>query len=121
MANLRAYADNVVIKLLPLPQQTTSGLLHLPQTAKASRTGTREAEVMAVGPGHHNPRGLFIKTAVRVGETVLVDALAGQDYRLDLTVPRHNKATEWVDARGEFRIVREDEILCVVEREVETS
>lgn len=113
---IRPTQDNVILKFVPRPTQTASGLL-IPQTVRESRVGTREAEVMAVGPGHTNRRGLFVPTQVKAGETVLVDALAGQNYDMDLTVPRHNKPTEWADDRGEFRIVREDEILCVVERD----
>lgn len=114
---IRPIQDNVVIRFSPRPAVTASGLLHIPQTVTESRVGTREATVLAVGPGHTNRRGLFIPTAVKVGENVLVDALAGQNYDLDLTVPRHNKPTEWADDRGEFRIVREDEILGVIERD----
>jgi chaperonin GroES len=113
---IRAYADNVVLKFLPRPKKTAGGLIHIPDTVAESRVGTREAEVMAVGPGHTTRQGKFIPTCVQVGELVLVDALAGQNYDLDLTAPRHNKPTEWADERGEMRIVREDEILCVIER-----
>lgn len=122
---IRAYQDNVIIRLEPLATTTASGL-HLPQTQATRNTGTREATVMAVGPGHYRTRkggangterGLFVPTQVQVGERVLVDALAGQDYDMDLNVPRHNKPAHWADERGEFRIVREEEILCVVERD----
>lgn len=113
---IRPTQDNVILKFLPRPTQTAGGLV-IPQTVRESRVGTREAEVLAVGPGHHKPSGLFVPTQVQVGETVLVDTLAGQNYDMDLNVPRHNKPTEWADDRGEFRIVREDEILCVVERD----
>jgi hypothetical protein len=40
---------------------------------------------------------------------------------MDLTVPRHNKPTEWSDDRGEFRIVRADEVLGVVERDSQAA
>jgi co-chaperonin GroES (HSP10) len=115
---IRAIQDNVVVKFVPRPA-VTSGGLHIPQTAGARKTGVREAEVMAVGPGHFRDSGHggFVPTSVRVGETVLVDELAGQDYRLDLNVPRHNKGAGFGDERGEFRIVREDEIHAVVERD----
>lgn len=113
----RATQDNILIKFQPRPPVTASGLIHIPQTVTESRVGTREAVVLAAGPGHTSRQGKFIPTAVKVGETVLVDALAGQNYDMDLSVPRHNKPTEWADDRGEFRIVREDEILCVVERD----
>lgn len=118
---IRPTQDNVVLRFKPRPPVTASGLIHIPQTVTESRVGTREAEVMAVGPGHTTRQGKFIPTQVKPGEVVLVDALAGQNYDMDLNVPRHNKPTEWGDERGEFRIVREDEILCVVERDEEAE
>lgn len=115
--NYRAYADNVILRFVPRETMALGGLIHLPQQVTESRTGTREAEVLAVGPGHWTRAGKWCPTEVAVGQRVLVDALAGQNYDLDLTVPRHNKPAEWGDERGEFRVVREDEILGVVERD----
>ena len=114
--NVQPYQDNVLIQFQPRPTLTASGL-HIPQTVTESRVGTREAKVLAVGPGHTTCQGKFVPTEVKAGETVLVDALAGQDYSMDLNAPRHNKATEWDAEGGPLRMVREDEILCVVERD----
>ncbi|MEI9940265.1 MAG: hypothetical protein WDO69_23855 [Pseudomonadota bacterium] len=113
---IRAIQDNVVVRFLPRPGVTAGGIL-IPQTAKRSRAGTREAEVLAVGPGHYRDsgHGAFIPTTVRVGEVVLVGEVAGQDYSLDNYRPRQNKGSGLDDARGELRIVREDEIHAVVE------
>jgi len=119
MENIRAYADNVVLRFVPRPTTALGGLIHLPQQVTESRVGTREAEVLAVGPGHWMRSGQFRQNVVQVGQRVLVDALAGQNYDLDLSVPRHNKPAEWGDERGEFRVVREDEILAVIERDAE--
>ena len=118
--NVRPYQDNVLIQFQPRAAMTASGL-HIPQTVTESRVGTREAKVIAVGPGHTERSGVFVPTQVKVGETVLVDALAGQDYSMDLSAPRHNKATEWDADGGALRMVREQEILCVVEREEEQA
>lgn len=112
---IRAYADNVIIRLEPLAKMSAGGL-HLPDTQKTRNTGTREATVLAVGPGHYEG-SRFIPTQVKAEQRVLVDALAGQNYDFDLTVPRHNKPAGWADEHGEFRIVREQEILAVIERE----
>lgn len=108
----RAYQDNVVLRFEERAKVTASGL-HLPDTRQGDKT--REAVVMAVGPGHTNRGGHLVPTSVQVGDRVVVDARAGQNYDLDLSVPRHNKPTEWADERGEFRIVREEEILAVLE------
>lgn len=114
-SSIRAIQDNVVVRFLPR-ETVTAGGIHVPQTLARRKTGTREAEVMAVGPGHYRDSGHggLVPTTVRVGEVVLVDEQAGQDYRMDLNVPRHNKGAELSD---EFRIVREDEIHAVVERD----
>ena len=117
----RAVQDNVFLRFRPRPKTTQTGLLHIPETVQESRVGVREAEVLMVGPGHWTPQGKFIPTSVKVGEIVLVDALAGQHYDLDLSVPRHNKPTEWADDKGQFRVVREDEILGVIERDAEAA
>lgn len=114
--SFRAYADNVVIALEQERTQTASGLA-IVHTASASR-GHRTARVIASGPGYTTPSGVFVPNEVRAGDRVLVDALAGQNYDLDLTVPRHNKSSEFKELfgdRGEFRIVREQEILGVLE------
>jgi hypothetical protein len=62
-----------------------------------------------------------VPNTVQPGDRVIVDARAGQNYDMDLTTPRHNKPTEFqelVGERGEFRIVREEEILAVIEEDV---
>ncbi len=120
----RAYADNVVIEIEPLEQQTASGLSIVHGSKKGARD-FRRARVVASGPGYWKLFGtatrsnrVFIPNETRVGDTVIVDALAGQDYAMDLSVPRHNKSAEFQELfgdRGEFRIVREEEILGILE------
>lgn len=116
--SFRCYQDNVVLRFVARASMTASGL-HLPDTRQGEKT--REAVVMAVGPGHRNRGGHFVATTVQVGARVLVDARAGQNYDLDLSVPRHNKPTEWADGSGEFRIVREEEILCDLGADAEAA
>lgn len=115
----RAYADNVVIELLPLETRTASGLA-LVHGSKQGARDHRRARVVASGPGYHDARDRFIANTVQVGDIVIVDAHAGQDYAMDLSVPRHNKSAEFQELfgdRGEFRIVREQEILGILEEE----
>lgn len=117
----RAYADNVILKFLPRPKMAAEGLIHIPQTVSESKVGTRQALVLASGPGYWMKSGLFCQNEVQVGQRVLVDSLAGQSYAFDLNTPRHNKPTEWTEGDGEIRIVRHDEILCVVESDAEAA
>lgn len=115
-APFRCYADNVLVELEPLPTQTASGLAIV--DSKRRTKGTRTARVIASGPGYTNRNGHFVPNEVAAGQRVLVDALAGQDYSWDLSAPRHNNKAEFESmfgARGEFRMVREQEILGVIE------
>ena len=120
---IRAYADNVVIRLEPRPTETASGIA----LVHGARTGARDhrrATVLASGPGFRDRRGFLVPNEVKPGDVVLVDALAGQDYSLDLSVPRHNKSSEFQELlgeRGEFRIVREQEILAVLEEDSQAA
>lgn len=120
---LRAYADNVIIRLEPL-EKVSAGGIHLERSRATENKGTRTAVVLASGPGHRTRRGTFIPNETRAGQRVLVDAMAGQDYSLDLEAPRSNASAQHPDAssfdsllgqKGEYRIVREDEILGVLE------
>lgn len=110
----RAYADNVVIELEP-PEKLSEVV-----TIVSSKHKHRTAIVKASGPGYTDAHGRFIPNEVKAGDRVIVDAFAGQDYAMDLTVPRHNKSSEFQELfgdRGEFRIVREQEILGIIEQE----
>lgn len=120
---LRAYADNVVIRLEPLESESAGGIA-LVRSRATEQKGTRTAVVLASGPGHTTRQGKFIPNETKPGMRVLVDAMAGQDYSLDLEAPRSNASAQHPDAssfssllgqKGEYRIVREDEILGVLE------
>ena len=128
----RAYQDNVVLVLDPV-ESVTSGGIHIPDQARngSSYKRSRMATVYASGPGYYEPLvkrdgvggtvlGKFIENQTKPGDRVLVDHLCGQNYDMDITVPRHNKPAEFgelVGERREFRIVREQEILAIVEDE----
>jgi len=123
MGTLKAYADNVILLLEPEPTKIGSFWIAPKQNVRGSRT----ARVLSSGPGYHrepsysNPQGVFIENQVKPGDRVIVDALAGQNYQLDLSVPRHNKDQEFKDLlgdKGEFRIVREAEILALIDDDV---
>lgn len=118
---IRPYADNVIIELEPLSHTTKTGI-HVVQH-NANRRGHRTAKVIASGPGYYSiptysRPATLIPNETRPGDRVVVDALAGQDYSLDFNAPRHNKSPEFQELfgrGGEFRIVREQEILGVLE------
>lgn len=100
---IRPILDGLIVRMDAPPDRTTSGLLHIPETARAD-TGTLRAQqaakvgtVVAVGPGrHYRARELrrgssnvndgalydacavraFVPTSVRPGDRVLFDPLA---------------------------------------------
>jgi co-chaperonin GroES (HSP10) len=124
----RALADNVAIVLEPLETMTHGGL-HLPQRTERGALGCRFAKVIASGPGHWAQRRggagstvemtrAFVPNETKPGDRVLLPALSGTNFDLDISIPRHNKGDDFKELlgeKGEFRIVREAEILAIVE------
>jgi co-chaperonin GroES (HSP10) len=111
--------DNVLIRLLPRPEKTASGI-HTPHMKPANVTEHREAVVIASGPGYFTRLGKLVPNTVQPGQRVIVEAKAGDVYHGALSVPRFNKASEFEEVdgmRGELRIIREQEILCVMDEE----
>ena len=116
--SLRAHQDNVVLRLAPAPSLSSVILL---QDRKAKH---RKAQVLVSGSGYVTKNGAFVENTVKEGQEVVVEALCGQDYHLDVTAPRYNKGAEFeqlFNFDGEFRVVREEEILAIVERESEAA
>ena len=116
---MKPYADNVHIELEPIPTMTAGGL-HLPQTQRSKARGSRYARVVASGPGHYRQRrdgangtkdSVFVPNETRPGDRVIVDAQAGQAWETEMSAPRHNPHGDFGDAR----IVRESEILAIIE------
>lgn len=121
---MKAYADNVILALEPLPKETASGLAIVHNRAPGAREH-RTARVIASGPGFKRSCcGAFVPNEAKPGDRVIVDAIAGQNYAFDLTVPRQNKSAEFqeiVGERGEFRIVRHEEILGIIEEDARVA
>lgn len=118
---IQAYADNVVIVLEPQQTETASGIVMVHTRGPGARE-SRTARVIASGPGYHRRCcGGFVPNEIKEGDRVIVDAMAGQNFAFDLNAPRQNKSAEFqelVGERGEFRIVREEEILAIIEEGV---
>ena len=87
--------DRVVIKPLEKEEVTKSGLV-LPDTAKEK---PQEGEVMAVGPGRVDDKGMRISVEVKAGDKVVYSKYAG---------------TEFKDGDQEYLIVRESDILAKI-------
>lgn len=94
---VRPLHDRVVLRRLEAEETVRGGII-IPDTAKEK---PQEAEVVAVGDGKRDENGKRIPMDVKVGERVLIGKYSGTDIKI---------------GDEEFVIVREDEILGVVER-----
>jgi len=113
---IRPAQDNVVLRFIPEPTVTPGGLF-IPGNIQRDRRGVRRALVVAVGPGHYERNGFggLVPTTVRPGDVVLTTEMAGEDYSLDVYEPRQNRDVDLPVEGGRGRIVREAEILAIVE------
>ncbi len=94
---IRPLHDRVLVKRSEGEEKTKSGL-YIPTTAKEKPA---KGEVVAVGPGKLDDKGERTPLQVEVGDTVLFGKYAGTDIKVDGV---------------EHLILREDEILGVVEK-----
>ncbi len=95
--NIRPLQDRVILKRVKEEEKTKGGII-IPDTAKEKPI---EGEVVAVGNGKMLEDGTIKKLDVKVGDRVLFGKYSGTEVKLD----------------GEERlIVREDDILAVIER-----
>ncbi len=94
---IRPLADRVVIKAVAAEETTKSGFI---LTASAQEKPSI-AEVVAVGPGGVVD-GKEVKMNVKVGDKVLISKYSGTEVKVD---------------GEEYSIVRQDDILAVVEEE----
>ena len=94
--NVRPLHDRIVVKRVELGEQIRGGIV-LPDTAKEK---PQEAEVIAVGEGKYGDDGKRIKLDVKKGDKILIGKYSGTDIKLEDI---------------EYTILREDEVLAVVE------
>jgi chaperonin GroES len=92
---VRPLHDRVLIKRVEEQEQVRGGII-IPDTAKEK---PQEAEVVAVGPGKLQDDGKRQPMDVKSGDRVLVGKYSGSEIKID---------------NDEFVILREDEILAVV-------
>ncbi|MBQ2288972.1 MAG: co-chaperone GroES [Lachnospiraceae bacterium] len=92
---LRPLGDRVVLKQLVAEETTKSGIVLTGQ----AKEKPQEAEIIAVGPGGIVD-GKEVKMEVSVGQKVIYSKYSGTEVKLD---------------GEEFMIVRQSDILAVVE------
>ena len=90
--------DRVIIKRIDDSTEKTAGGLFIPDTAKEK---PQEGEVIAVGEGKYKTDGTRQTLDVKAGDRVLFGKYSGSEIKLD---------------GDEFIIMREDEILGIINR-----
>ena len=95
--NIRPLHDRVVVRRIEQKETVRGGII-IPDTAKEK---PQEAEVVAVGPGKVNEDGKRAPMDVKKGDRVLIGKYSGSEIKID---------------NEELVIVREDEILAVLEK-----
>jgi len=93
---VKPLQDRVLLKRLEVEEKTPGGII-IPDTAKEK---PQECKVIAVGPGKILENGEIRKVAVKEGDRVLIGKYAGTEIKIN---------------GEEHIIVREDEILAIVE------
>ncbi|MGN6183117.1 MAG: co-chaperone GroES [Thermoanaerobaculia bacterium] len=93
---LRPLYDRIVVRRKEAQERTASGL-YIPDTAKEK---PQQAEVVAVGEGKFDDSGKRMKLDVKKGDTVLIGKYSGTEIKIDDV---------------EYTILREDEVLAIVE------
>ena len=101
--NIRPLHDRVIIRRIEDSTNQTAGGLFIPDTAKEK---PQEGEVIAVGEGKYKEDGTRQTLDVRAGDRVLFGKYSGSEIKLD---------------GEEFLIMREDEILGIINRAGEAA
>ena len=94
--NIRPLYDRIVVKRIDEDEKTASGLI-IPDSAKEK---PQQGEVVAVGQGKRNDDGKLIPLDVKAGDRILFGKYSGSDIKVD---------------GNEYMIMREDEVLGVIE------
>lgn len=88
--------DRLLVKYSDEPEKSAGGIF-IPETAKEK---PQKGEVIAAGPGKVTDDGKLQAMEVKVGDIVLFEKYSGSKVNMD---------------EGEFLIIREDDILGIVE------
>ena len=93
---LRPLHDRIVVERIEEGEQKIGGII-IPDTAKEK---PQQGKVIAVGAGKADKDGKRIPLDVKAGDTILFGKYSGQEIKMD---------------GNEYLIMREDEVLGVVE------
>lgn len=96
---LRPLYDRLVVRRIE-QQEQKQGSIIIPDSAKEK---PQEAEVVAVGKGKRLENGTLVPLEIKVGDRILFGKYSGNEVKLD---------------GQEYLIIREDEVLGVIEASV---
>ena len=102
MAKVRPLNDRVLVKRVEEGEQVRGGII-IPDSAKEK---PQEGEVIAIGNGKLLDNGTRIEPGVKVGDKILFGKYSGNEIKLD---------------DEEYLIMREDDILGVIEGTTRTK
>jgi len=92
---IRPLGDRVVLKRVEEETKTPGGIL-IPSNAREKPI---EGEVLAIGPGRVNEKGVRVEMTVRVGDRVLFGKFSGTEVKV---------------AGEDYLLVKEEEILGIL-------
>ena len=95
--NVRPLHDRIIIERIDEGEQKVGGII-IPDTAKEK---PMQGKVVAVGKGRIEKDGKVTPLDVKAGDTVLFGKYAGQEIKVD---------------GNEYLIIREEEVLGVIEK-----
>ena len=94
--NVRPLHDRIIVQRLEEGEQKIGGII-IPDTAKEK---PQQGKVIAVGKGKIKDDGKVLPLDVKEGDTILFGKSSGQEIKLD---------------GEEYLIMREDEVLAVID------
>ena len=95
---MKPLHDRILVKRIEEGEQVVGGII-IPDTAKEK---PQQGKVVAVGAGKIDDKGKRVPLDVKDGDTILFGKYSGQEIKLD---------------GEEFLIMREDEVLGVIQAE----
>lgn len=95
--NIKPLHDRVIVKRMAEEEMTRGGII-IPESAKETPA---EGKVIAVGPGKTDDQGKTHPLGVKKGDAVIFSKYAGSEVKLE---------------GEEFLIMREDDILGIVQK-----
>src|SRR5471032_920453 len=98
LMNVRPLHDRLIIQRIEEGEQKVGGII-IPDSAKEK---PQQGKVIAAGNGKSNDDGKVMPLDVKTGDTILFGKYSGQEIKLD---------------GEEYIIMREDEVLGVIEGE----